>query len=822
MRSLPVTIINSEPALTGVRVQPDEPTTDDTIAVDYIFHDPDGDPEAKSEIRWFRRGAQQPSYVLQSAYNDWTELPPDATKRNEQWYFTIRSRDDAVFSDLVTADPVTIGNGIPSITDLNVLPNAPLTDDDLEAVYTFVDTEEDPEFGTEIRWYRKKFGELVFSPQPSYNDRHIVRAADTARDDNWYCEVRPGDGTDLGEMVTSPTITIGNTPPVAMEILSESNQVLRGESVSIISYGQDADAVDNGSDGTLKCQIAYRIGIDAWTTLDVEYKSATERWEAAFMPEPLAKLGEYDIRTRFVDSAEEESDWIVREKMITVGNSPPVIILDPADPFVLDNLLVLEDTMSEFDLGNYANDVEDGKTLTWTLDESSVDESLFQASMLNNRFLEITPVKDMNGQDDITLTVTDKDGGMAEKTDVTIIIDPVNDAPSIPTSVTIIPENPRTVDSLTCVAVGSVDSDNDEVIYRYKWFKNDVLQTDLKSSSVPASRTLKGDSWRCEVTPTDGKVDGPSRSDSLTVANSRPEVTIRSINGNTKDIQITFDLRDDDQDDCDLTVEYWIKGKTWKPATVTESTRGVKQGSITLTWQSLVNEADTLTSDCKLRITPNDGSLAGSPDESSSFLLDNLAPGFTITAIANPIHPRFVDVTVISDEELAKTPNVSAVLNGEQSVDLEMRSIGDEIWTGKVELAIGFGGAVLVAVEGTDLVGNVGEAEIQKEFQIPLPLPQPTEFALRQNYPNPLRTNTSIPYELPQSLVVTIKIYNVTGRLVRTLDEGYRVAGYYLTKDRAAQWDRRDDNGIKVASGVYFYRLEAGSFSDVKKMVVSR
>ena len=64
----------------------------------------------------------------------------------------------------------------------------------------------------------------------------------------------------------------------------------------------------------------------------------------------------------------------------------------------------------------------------------------------------------------------------------------------------------------------------------------------------------------------------------------------------------------------------------------------------------------------------------------------------------------------------------------------------------------------------------------------------------------------------------------MSGRLVRTLEEGYKVAGYYTTKDRAARWDGRDDNGIRVASGVYFYCMKAGDLADVKnkKMIVSR
>jgi len=869
--SLPVIVVNSAPALMEVKVQPDEPTTDDTLVVDYIFYDPDGDAEARSEIKWFRKGFEKASYVLQPAYDDWTELPDSATKRGERWYFTLRSRDDAIFSLLATSEPVTIGNGRPSVIDVNVSPTTPLTDEDLEVFYTYIDTEGDIESGTRIRWFKNDL------PQLEHDELKVVPADATARDDSWYCTVEPGDGVDIGEKVTSNAVTIGNTPPVVLELRAEVGQVLRGDSALIISNGVDADLEDNGPNETLICQIAYRIGIDAWTALIVEHNPTSERWEAPFSPGPGTELGEYDFRARFVDGVNEASDWETREKMITVGNSPPIITADA------DNLLVPEDTVREINLREYGTDVED-KTLIWALDANSVNEDLFQASISDNGILVITPMDDMNGQDDITLTVTDKDGGKAEKADVTIIIDPINDKPSIPASVKITPENPKTTDRLICTASGSVDPDGDEVIYGYQWYKNEELQDAIKVDSVPSAETSKGEVWRCEVTPTDGRIFGPSRSDDVTVANSLPEVTIRAVTGDTKDIQINFDLRDADDDDCDLQVEYWIK--SWKPATVTGAILSVKQREgLTLTWQSHVDEVNTVTDDCRLRIMPKNGLLSGSSDESKSFPLDNLSPGLTVTAIANSIHPHYIDVTVVSDEKLAETPHVSAVLklnvpavlkphvsaalNEERIVELDMQSIDDAILTGEVELEPDFDGAiwtgkvklleelkelleeleellkgleeplekleelrmeleqgldvsVLVLVQGTDLVGNIGEMELQENFQIPSPPPTPAGFILRQNYPNPINTDTNIPYELPRSLIVTIKIYNVTGRGVRTLDEGYKVAGLYLSQDRAARWDGRDDNGIMVASGVYFYCLKAGEFTAVKKMIVSR
>ena len=69
---------------------------------------------------------------------------------------------------------------------------------------------------------------------------------------------------------------------------------------------------------------------------------------------------------------------------------------------------------------------------------------------------------------------------------------------------------------------------------------------------------------------------------------------------------------------------------------------------------------------------------------------------------------------------------------------------------------------------------------------------------------------------------VAIRIYNVTGRLIRTLDLGHKPAGFYTSKDKAAYWDGRNESGEHVSSGIYFYTIQAGDFTATKKMVVAK
>ena len=90
-------------------------------------------------------------------------------------------------------------------------------------------------------------------------------------------------------------------------------------------------------------------------------------------------------------------------------------------------------------------------------------------------------------------------------------------------------------------------------------------------------------------------------------------------------------------------------------------------------------------------------------------------------------------------------------------------------------------------------------------------------LALHPNTPNPFNPVTEIRFELPRDESVTLSIYDVRGRLVRTLVGGARPAGLHRTR-----WDGRDERGIPVASGVYLYRLQAGEKAIVRKMVLMK
>jgi hypothetical protein len=128
--------------------------------------------------------------------------------------------------------------------------------------------------------------------------------------------------------------------------------------------------------------------------------------------------------------------------------------------------------------------------------------------------------------------------------------------------------------------------------------------------------------------------------------------------------------------------------------------------------------------------------------------------------------------------------------------ELEYKAVagGYELWMS----CKGRGIAVLTVKEGTTYVGN------EKELQ--------TNFALSQNYPNPFNPTTKISYQITQNDFVSLKVYDVLGSEVTTLVNENKPAGNYEISFDASY----------LSSGIYFYKLQAGSFVETKKMILLR
>ena len=93
----------------------------------------------------------------------------------------------------------------------------------------------------------------------------------------------------------------------------------------------------------------------------------------------------------------------------------------------------------------------------------------------------------------------------------------------------------------------------------------------------------------------------------------------------------------------------------------------------------------------------------------------------------------------------------------------------------------------------------------------------PTDYVLSQNFPNPFNPTTEIQFQLPEENHVTLTIFNSLGNEIARLIDAHVDAGTHTV-----QWNAKDVNGIQLPSGIYFYRIQAGNFVQVKKMNLTK
>ena len=110
----------------------------------------------------------------------------------------------------------------------------------------------------------------------------------------------------------------------------------------------------------------------------------------------------------------------------------------------------------------------------------------------------------------------------------------------------------------------------------------------------------------------------------------------------------------------------------------------------------------------------------------------------------------------------------------------------------------------------------LGSEQFVEQHREGIPL-VPLAFSLEQNFPNPFNSVTSIRYEISEESTVQLEVFNLMGQRVLVLVDAVQEAGSY-----EIQWDGKNNNGLPMASGIYLYRIRAGEFTDMQKMMLVR
>jgi hypothetical protein len=187
-----------------------------------------------------------------------------------------------------------------------------------------------------------------------------------------------------------------------------------------------------------------------------------------------------------------------------------------------------------------------------------------------------------------------------------------------------------------------------------------------------------------------------------------------------------------------------------------------------------------------------------------------------------------IDVCTDASENVYVTGQIYTTLTNVDLIVIKYDNELNEIWNTPYDFEgsydAGFG--ITTDLEGNiDIVGTCGHStydesdfwtlQIQsgslnkpiKKFDNSL---LPDKFTLNQNFPNPFNPQTKINYGIPKDGYVYIKIYNILGKEITTLENGFKQAGYYTI----------NFDGKNLPSGVYFYKMISGGFCDVKRMVL--
>jgi len=180
--------------------------------------------------------------------------------------------------------------------------------------------------------------------------------------------------------------------------------------------------------------------------------------------------------------------------------------------------------------------------------------------------------------------------------------------------------------------------------------------------------------------------------------------------------------------------------------------------------------------------------------------------GGTTKGFSNPV----VNDAIVEKGKLIAAHAYPYGADGQVNIlNLRFKVIGNLDAITNDEISMDFS-AMAAAKTFTNLLPNleVGDAEAVTAT--------PATYSI-DNYPNPFNPTTTIGFTLPEASQTRLQIYNIRGQLVRTLVSSNLEAGYHKV-----EWDGKNENGVKVASGVYIYQIHAGNFVQTKKMIMMK
>jgi hypothetical protein len=499
---------NTPPQIVTATISPASPTGDnDNLELDYIYHDPDSDPEGDTLVRWSR--VQQ----LQPDFNDQNSISGDVTLPGEVWCAAVTPHDGLEYGELVEvcANVVFAPNAAPQALNVIISPPTPNEYSGLELSYNYSDAENDPEdtAKTQLRWYRN--GML----QPAFNNQDSISSGDTYPGETWCATVQPHDGYQYGAPGDSNCVLVassGNRIPQALDptiapVEPESNDTLE---LTYVYTDVDGDLEGNS------LMRWYRNGVlqpffNDRSYVSPDYTLWDDEWRATIRPHDGQDYG----------LPVEAEPVLVNE---STANSPPRAInvrVIPSQPGDGDHLH-LHYTYLDPD-----GDPEGNTMVLWLKVEG--DQVVLQEEYDGQT---VVPSSATTISETWFAKVVPHDGHeyglVAAAHSVTVGEEPGNTPPQTH-NVYLIPASPGLEDSLE-LHYEYDDADGDpEGATEIQWTRDGYIQHGFTGQTlIPSGATEVGQTWCATVTPHDGLEPGePTTSNCVVITdtpiNSPPE-----------------------------------------------------------------------------------------------------------------------------------------------------------------------------------------------------------------------------------------------------------------------------------------------------------
>ena len=209
-------------------------------------------------------------------------------------------------------------------------------------------------------------------------------------------------------------------------------------------------------------------------------------------------------------------------------------------------------------------------------------------------------------------------------------------------------------------------------------------------------------------------------------------------------------------------------------------------------------------------VLDNDYYASGETTPIGILAIDNYSVASLTISFSGFINVEGFDITLTFDTN-------ERLLNIETGVSLDPSISSDNYETVQIVIADHDGNEKLYELEALQQLGLYQQMAVVNNITTSTKDESlfPETFTLHQNYPNPFNPVTTLSYELPENTLVSITIYDMLGNVVNNLVNSNQSSGY-----KSVQWDVVSDQGEPVSAGVYLYKIQAGDFVDIKKMIL--